>query len=86
MTETLNREVGRLEGQLASLTARVDRHEKAMTDQLDLIDSKLDTIANTLATGAGSSKGSATLLHWALSAAAVAAAWWHGEVPHIGIH
>lgn len=86
MTETLNREVGRLEGQLAALTQRVDRHEQSISQQLEGINEKLDQISTAIATGAGSSKGSATLLHWALSAAAVAAAWWHGEVPHIGAH
>jgi hypothetical protein len=83
---SLHLEVGRLDGRLGALETRMDRHELETRAQLVLVVGKLDEIQTTLAERGGATKGNLSVFRWLLSAGAVAAAWFHGEVPHIGGH
>lgn len=86
MSEDLSMEVGRQGGKIEALTARLDRHETAVWSQLGKIDVKLDGIAATLATNSGERRGSSRLLHWILTIAGMAIAWFAGSHPPGGAH
>ena len=71
-------QVGRLDGRLTAVEARMERHETKTADQLSAIDAKLDAIHDTLAERAVLAKVGSRILGGIIAMATIGATLFAG--------
>ena len=71
----LQREVGRLDGRLSAIEARMDRFESTVLSQLEGIQDKLNAISLAVATGGAKAAGHGDVVRWAVMLMAAASGW-----------